>query len=77
MDEYDARLLCELDAMAEKLEKQAKPDPVAVALLGALNPALKAVAPAISEAGTKDHALVLRVRARLAELLKEAEGDGV
>lgn len=73
MDEYDVRLLCELDALAEKLEKQAKPDPAAVALLGALNPALKAVAPAISEAGTKDHALVLRVRARLAELLKEAD----
>lgn len=72
MDEYDRRLLADLDTLAEKLEKQAKPDPVAVALLGALNPVLKAAAPVMSEASAKDHALVLRVRARLAELL---EGD--
>lgn len=77
MDAYDQRLLYDLDALAEKLEKQAKPDPAAVALLGALNPALKAFAPAISEAGTKDHALVLRVRARLAELLKGDSGKKI
>lgn len=68
MDAYDQRLLEDLDALAEKLEKQAEPDPIAVALLGALNPTLVS---AISEAGTKDHATVLRVRARLVELLKE------
>lgn len=74
MDAYDQRLLEDLDTLAEKLEKQAKPDPFAVALLGALNPT---IASAISEAGTKDHATVLRVRARLAELLTEGKDDGV
>lgn len=68
MDTYDQHLLEALDTLAEKLEKQAKPDPIAVALLGALNPTLVS---AISEAGTKDHSTVLRVRARLVELLKE------
>lgn len=74
MKENDQRLLYDLDALAEKLEKQAKPDPAAVALLGALNPALKAVAPSIKEAGRKDLATVKAARKRLAELLKGGRG---
>lgn len=74
MKENDQRLLYDLDVLAEKLEKQAKPDPAAVALLGALNPALKAVAPSIKEAGRKDLATVKAARKRLAELLKGGQG---
>lgn len=73
----DRGLLESLDALAEKLEKQVKPDPAAVALLGALNPALKAFTPSIRENGKKDLSTVKAARMRLAELLKEAQDRGV
>ena len=73
MDEYDVRLLSDLDTMAEKLEKQAHPNQTGVALLGALSPALASLVPATVEAGERDLAIVTRARVRLAEMLKEAD----
>lgn len=71
MDEYDRRLLADLDTLAEKLEKQAHPNQTGVALLGALSPALASLVPATVEAGERDLAIVTKARVRLAELLKE------
>lgn len=71
MDEYDRRLLADLDTLAEKLEKQAHPNQTGIALLGALSPALASLVPATVEAGERDLAIVTNARVRLAELLKE------
>lgn len=73
MNENDRRLLADLDAMAEKLEKQAHPNKMGVAMLGVLSPALASMVPATIEAGEKDLDIVARARTRLAELLKGDE----
>lgn len=73
MDAYDRRLLDDLETLAEKLEKQARPNQTGVALLGVLSPALASLVPATVEAGERDLAIVTRARVRLTELLKGDE----
>ena len=72
-DDSDRRLLADLGAMAEKLERQAHPNKTGLAMLGVLSPALASMVPATIEAGEEDLDIVARARTRLAELLKGDE----
>ena len=68
----DVELLRDLDELVKKIEKQANPDPAALAMLGAMNPIMKAATPHLASKGKKDYDTITRVRARLVELMAGA-----
>ena len=51
----DDDLLCDMDELVNKIEKQAQPDPAALFMLGAMNPILKATTPRLGKKAKKGY----------------------
>ena len=51
----DDDLLCDMDELVNKIEKQAHPDPAALFMLGAMNPILKATTPRLGKKAKKGY----------------------